>query len=140
MIFLIIFVNQCSLKSLVVKIKKTIIVAIYRAPNTDFQFFNKKFEKVLQIATENNTKCFLAGDFNVNLLNQSHSDTENFIDMLFSYSILPEIKAPTRYGDSSLTLINNIFTNKSCDSHVSGVILNDISDHLPGSPYLLYYW
>ena len=51
--------------------------------------------------------------------------------MLFSYSILPEIKAPTRYGDSSMTLIDNIFTNKSCDNYVSGVILNDISDHLP---------
>ena len=49
--------------------------------------------------------------------------------MLFSYSILPE--APTRYGDSSMTLIDNIFTNKSCDSHVSEVILNDISNHLP---------
>ena len=51
--------------------------------------------------------------------------------MLFSYSILPEINAPTRYGDSSMTLIDNICTNKSCDSHVSEVILNDISDHLP---------
>ena len=112
-------------------IKKTIIAAIYRAPNTDFQIFNKEFEKVLQIAAENNTKCILAGDFNVNLLKQSHSDTGNFIDMLFSYSILPEIKAPTRYGDSSMTLIDNIFTNKSCNSHISGVILHDISDHLP---------
>ena len=101
---------------------KTIIAAIYRAPNTDFQIFNKEFEKVLQIATENNTKCILAGDFNVNLLNRSHSDTINFIDMLFSYSLFPEIKAPTRYGDSSMTLIDNIFTNKSCASHVSGVI------------------
>ena len=52
--------------------------------------------------------------------------------MLFSYSVLPEIKVPTRYGDdSSMTIIDNIFTNKSCDSHVSGVILNNISDHFP---------
>ena len=51
--------------------------------------------------------------------------------MLFSYSVVPEIKAPTRYGDSSMTLIDTIFTNKSCDSHISGVILKDISDHLP---------
>ena len=51
--------------------------------------------------------------------------------MLFSYSVLPEIKAPARYSDSSMTLIDTIFTVKSCDSHVSGVFLNDISDHLP---------
>ena len=68
----------------------------------------------------------LAGDFNINLLNQSHFDTENFINMLFSYSVFPVIEAPTRYSDSNMTLIDNIFTNKSCDSHVSGIILNDI--------------
>ena len=110
---------------------KTISAVIYRAPNTDFQFFIKEFQKILQISTKNNTKCILADDFNVHLLNQSHFDTGNFINMLFSYSVLPEMKAPTRYSDSSMTLIDNNFTNKSCNSHVSGVILNDISDHLP---------
>jgi len=43
------------------------------------------------------------------------------------------IKRPTRYGEFSATLIDNIFTNiTSADlSLVSGIILDDFSDHLP---------
>ena len=38
---------------------------------------------------------------------------------------------PTRFGDSSSSLIDNIFTNKPDDTSVAGILISDISDHLP---------
>ena len=38
---------------------------------------------------------------------------------------------PTRFGDNSSSLIDNIFTNKPNDTSVSGIIILDSSDHLP---------
>ena len=38
---------------------------------------------------------------------------------------------PTRFGDNSSSLIDNIFTNKPDDTSVTGILISDISDHLP---------
>ena len=74
---------------------------------------------------------YLVGDFNINLLNfEKHQGTNNFIDKLSSHGIYPLIDRPTRITLESFTLIDNIYTNelKQCKS---GVLINDISDHLP---------
>ena len=41
------------------------------------------------------------------------------------------INKPTRITNRSATLIDNIFTNAFEISHNSGILLNDLSDHLP---------
>ena len=38
---------------------------------------------------------------------------------------------PTRFGNTSSTLIDNIFSNKCNNSASSGLLITDISDHLP---------
>ena len=51
-------------------------------------------------------------DFNINLLNTgSHSNTSDFIDMMFESSYIPLINRPTRISETNATLIDNIFTN-----------------------------
>ena len=76
----------------------------------------------------------LAGDYNINLLNlEIHSETGNFLNILFANAMVPTITRPTRYGEHCATLIDNILSNMviSCDSqHLSDIIL-EISDHLP---------
>ena len=37
---------------------------------------------------------------------------------------------PTRFGGNS-SLIDNIFTNKPDDTSIAGILISDISDHLP---------
>ena len=50
------------------------------------------------------------GDFNVNLLAYgSHKDTENFYEILSSYSFQPLVLQRTRVTSSSATIIDNIF-------------------------------
>ena len=41
------------------------------------------------------------------------------------------ITRPTTYGDHSATLIDNILTNKANGTQLSGIILEELSDHFP---------
>ena len=73
----------------------------------------------------------MCGDFNVDLLQyDKHNATNNFIDQLYSLGLHPLITRPTRITSHSNTLIDNIFTT-SLSNIQSGLIINDISDHLP---------
>ena len=47
-----------------------------------------------------------------------------------SFSLYPSITKPTRITSKTATLIDNIFTN-SYSKQTAGLILTDISDHLP---------
>ena len=51
--------------------------------------------------------------------------------MMFSLGLYPLIDKPTRITDHSATLIDNIFTNELDSKINSGLLISDISDHLP---------
>ena len=72
------------------------------------------------------------GDFNINILNaDSHTPTNEFIDLMYSNGLYPLISKPTRITSHTDTLIDNIFTNDLDHSKFSGLLWSDISDHLP---------
>ena len=50
---------------------------------------------------------------------------------MFSSSFYPLISRPTRITSTSATLIDNIFVNSFEDNFATGLLLTDISDHLP---------
>ena len=51
---------------------------------------------------------------------------------MFSLGFIPSITLPTRLTDTSVTLIDNVFTNNIISNrHISGILLSDMSDHLP---------
>ena len=58
-------------------------------------------------------------------------ETNDFIDQLYSYGLQPLITRPTRITRDTKTLIDNIFTTDLNSHKQSGIIINDISDHLP---------
>ena len=60
-----------------------------------------------------------------------HDTTSNFIDQLYSNGLHPLIIKPTRITKESATIIDNIFTNELLRVTSSGLIINDLSDHLP---------
>ena len=73
----------------------------------------------------------MCGDFNIDLLQyDKHNATNNFIDQLYSLGLHPLITRPTSITSHSNTLIDNTFTT-SLSNIQSGLIINDISDHLP---------
>ena len=71
-------------------------------------------------------------DFSINLLNYNNDkDTTTFLDTMFSNSCLPFITLPTSVGNTSETLIDNIFYTKQLNNDmIAGKLCSVISDHL----------
>ena len=68
---------------------------------------------------------------NINFLKfNEHTQTEEFLDMLYANNILPIITTPTRLTDHAATLIDHINTN-SLQNFSPGILIVDITDHLP---------
>ena len=110
--------------------KKSSVINCYRSPNSDIDHFNKRLDQILKSYANKN--CYLAGDFNLNLLNISdHQKTDDFYSTCLQNTFQPLITKPTRITNSSKTLIDNIFTNDINSNVKSYIYVTDISDHLP---------
>ena len=92
-----------------------------------------RMNDVLGNISGDNKICYLMGDFNLNLLNnQNHNATGEFLDGLYSHLFFPLITLPSRITSHTATLIDNIFFNHVEHSYLrSGLLITDISDHLP---------
>jgi hypothetical protein len=125
-------ISQCALQQN--SHKPTIIGVMYRPPNTNVSsFVSDHLGPILSHASLQSNTCYIAGDFNINLLNQAtHTPTADFIDTMFASSFLPLINRPTRISTNSSTIIDNIFTNSPyTNNSLSGIFASDVSDHLP---------
>ena len=62
---------------------------------------------------------------------ETHTATNEFVSMMFSYHFKPSILHPTRIDDTSSTIIDIFYINNATESNIcSGNILSLISDHL----------
>lgn len=113
--------------------KDTVVIGtIYRPPANSIPSFNEDLSKLLTLINTENKTCYLVGDFNIDLIQYGENRHVNdFLDLLYSSSFLPRISKPTRITDNSSTLIDNIFCNNHNVQLTSGIIVCDISDHLP---------
>ena len=112
--------------------KNTIIGCIYKHPNMETSEFNELFlEKTLNKITKENKKVVLMGDFNINILKYDTDTTvSDFMDIMYSNTLLPYITGPTHITPTSSTLIDNIFYNGIDENVLSGNIITSLSDHL----------
>ena len=110
--------------------KNTIVGCIYNPPGMKVDTFNKYMTEILFTFKEK--PAYLCGEFNINLLNyKTHNDTNEFYEVLTTQGYYSLITHPTRITTKSATLIDNIFTNVLDNGIHSGLIVSDISDHLP---------
>ena len=72
-------------------------------------------------------------DHNIDLLKSSHHpQTHSFIEELSWLDILQTITRPSRITSHSATLIDNIYVSEQLHRQFeSGILMSDISDHLP---------
>ena len=93
--------------------KKDILIGVvYRPPNTSVKTFLENLGELLNVISNEGRPCYLLGDFNVNLLNNTANNNSNdFVNVLLNFVFHPRIDRPTRITETTATLIDNIFTN-----------------------------
>lgn len=111
--------------------KNIIIICAYRAPGACIDITKDPlihmFDRIV-----GRKKVFLCGDFNVDLLNpQGHKGTSELIYVMHSLGLIPTITKPSRVTAYSATLIDNIYSNVMDTAVSGGLLIEDISDHLP---------
>ena len=70
------------------------------------------------------------GDFsNIDLLKvDSHRPAHDFLELIYSYSLMPTIYKPTRFTESTATIIDNILTISE-NIIKSSILVTDTNDH-----------
>ena len=112
---------------------------IYKPPrnnnnNANIERFTNELKPILKDLENEKCDIALAGDWNINLLLMNEKlKFQSFFDELTNCSLFPKITYPTRIGNHSCTLIDNIFcklTQNTIHSN-AGIIYSNISDHFP---------
>ena len=128
-------INTDFLESIFIEIENTsssiVICVMYRPPSQSVDDFFESLNTILNNVHQEKKTFYLMGDFNIDLLKVGNVQNANdFLDLLLLNSMAPLIHYPTRVTDSSASLLDNIFTNDSCQIQ-SGIFLSDVSDHFP---------
>ena len=126
-------ISVIDCESLWLKIKvnnqNIVVGVIYRSSTIKNAYpFIVDLDRVLNVLQHEGLCCILCGDINLDLmtLNISHS----YIQTLFSYGFSTTNIFPSRIVNNPGTLLDHINTNIINTHITSGVIYNDISDHL----------
>ena len=117
--------------------KNIIVGNIYRPPNSSHNLFIEYVENLLDLLEREKKTVILSGDFNYNLRDvMQDQHTLNFSNLLSSYCYFPTIFRPTRIQGEKQSILDNFYINELCYHDKSGVVIDDISDHLPIFLYL----
>ena len=116
------------------KRRNIIVGSMYRPPNSKEKEFLKDYKELMEKLKKLKDKELVIGmDHNMDFLKSSkHTNTQAFLDYNIDMNMLPTITRPTRITDTSATLIDNIFISSGLqEDYGSGIIISDMSDHLP---------
>ena len=114
------------------QLRKIIICCIHEIPSKGYNDLNSKLESLSNKCQFNTIDVYVCGDFNMDLIKHNeNSGTHVCIDIMFIVGLHPVKSKPARITSLSNSLIDNIFTNCINDDIYSGLIMNDLSVHLP---------
>ena len=112
--------------------RNIIIGNIYRPPQFSHTSFHDYLEKLLDTLEKEEKTTILGGDFNYNLLElNENQQVLSFNNLLSSYGFFPTIVRPTRTQNGKHSLLDNLFVNDCSIVKKSGIVIEDLSDHLP---------
>ena len=112
---------------------KLVIGEVYRVPNTNEQLSSNRYETILRKLLIFNGDVMIGTDQNFNYLNvERHGNTRDLLNLFITNGFIPTITKATRICHSTSTLIDNIYTKSNPNENISsGILIVDISDHLP---------
>lgn len=109
--------------------KNNCISCVYRALGSDMHAFLNWFRGTYSTLQKT---IFVCVDFKIDLLNPNTlNQIDEFINTVYSLSPYPTSTILTRINPHCATLIENTFTNNIEHKMISGLLVNDIRDHLP---------
>lgn len=107
-----------------------IVGCLYRHPSANIEDFTSKLDVLLKNLNQKKYEVSILGDMNIDFLKcNSLSLTEDYLEMLYTNNMLPEITKPTRITSHTATLIDHICTDSFNQQTVPGISTVDISDH-----------
>lgn len=107
--------------------KKSICICAYRPPSRNFSDFYETMRNLLTSVHDRKYQdIYVSGNFSLNLLN-STENVNDFINLIFSYSLFPSITKPTRATSSLASLIDQTWTPKIETNIGNYVIDTDIN-------------
>ena len=107
------------------------IISVYRSPNGNFDNFISNLDVTLTKINRHNSKLHIIGDFNTDLYHPERKNCKNYLDCIFSNSVYPLISRATHFQYLNPTCIDNILTNDISNILASGVILFNVTHHMP---------
>ena len=112
------------------KCKNVVIGCIYRHPHYDnLDDFNSYVKNLFLKLNKENKEVYICGNVNINLLKYDDEIVvQDFYNLMNSNGNLPQVNLPTRI--TTMTFIDNIFTNTMNYNSFSDKILIQIADHL----------
>ena len=107
--------------------RKLLIGEIYRVSGRNDIISVQRYESFLDKISVFNGDIMIGTDQNFNYVNiEKHAKTRDLLDAFISSVFFPTITIPTS------SLIDNIYVKLNCTNElISGVLLTDISDHMP---------
>ena len=110
--------------------------AMYRHPNFYARPFCSHLGEFLELFAENGTNLTILGDLNIDL-GKTNPVTKEYINTLTSLGFSLLINQPTRIfhyegtNNLSCSTIDHIITNSSSAFSKAGILIAEVSDHLP---------
>ena len=113
------------------KNKNIIVGIIYRHPHNNFDDFFWSLQSVTETIFKK-YNLILLGDTNIDVsVGTTVSQAKIYQDLPLGLDVKKLISRPTRNTSESETIMDYILTNLPYDLLISGIVLSDITDHLP---------
>ena len=91
----------------------------------------EEFTSFIIFIKNQNCPSYLCGDYNIDLLKiKIKNHFNNYFEELVTNGFFPKITLPTRIGERSSSLIDNIFTNDTEEKETAGILRNHLSDYI----------
>ena len=107
------------------------MLLLYRHPHQNYESFFEKISFFVQ-KVSSSYHVVILGDINIDTAFPStNSYSKNYKDILLSLGLRNLINKPTRITNSTETILDHVLTNLNFEYCQSGILINDITDHLP---------
>ena len=133
------FVNE-NIECCTVKInanqRNIAVLAIYRPPSGRICDFADCLVGMLNDESISGCEIIITGDLNIDLteFENLNNDSRYFVDNMFSHGFLPLITRSTRFPSGgqhgSPSILDHVWYNR-CNAVWSGILIYDVTDHLP---------